>query len=86
MKLTRVVGHSVRVNPDQFYWERRRSAIMDPQSPSQGGQRRSVSMSLRPPSYLSDDGVSYAINARPEIRTVLDAPLPPHPSERARLP
>ncbi|KAA8904533.1 hypothetical protein FN846DRAFT_26259 [Sphaerosporella brunnea] len=76
---------SVRVNPDQFYWERRRSAALEPNSPVPS-QPRSATMSPRPPSYLSDDGVSYAINAVPEIRTVMDAQLPPHPSERGRLP
>ncbi|KAF8254153.1 hypothetical protein K440DRAFT_532996 [Wilcoxina mikolae CBS 423.85] len=79
---------SVRVNPDEFYWVRRRSAT--PNSPhtiseeaTSPIQRRSMTLSPRPPSYLSDDGVSYVVNAVPEIRT--EPPLPPHPSEIRRI-
>ncbi|KAI5859122.1 hypothetical protein BZA05DRAFT_21966 [Tricharina praecox] len=76
---------SVRVNPNEFYWIRRQSSgqALTPTSPHTGS-RRSMAMSPRPPSYLSDDGVSYAVNAVPEIRT-MEPPLPIHPSERGRF-
>ncbi|CAJ2502993.1 Uu.00g103870.m01.CDS01 [Anthostomella pinea] len=36
----------------------------------------------RPPSYASDDGVDYVVEARPRSMAPLtDVPLPPHPSE-----
>lgn len=79
---------SVRVNPDQFYWVRRMSA----QQPTIPEGREPVSPTSshangtpRPPSYASEDGVSYALaagNSSPPTR--LDPPLPPHPSEVQR--
>ena len=39
----------------------------------------------RPPSYMSDDGVDYIIEAEGRsIAPVQDVPLPVHPSERGR--
>lgn len=37
----------------------------------------------RPPSYISDDGVQYVVEAQPRS-TVYD-PLPIHPAERGRI-
>lgn len=39
----------------------------------------------RPPSYVSDDGVGYVINAAPRSTVLFSSdaqPLPPHPAER----
>ncbi|KAI5802432.1 hypothetical protein FPQ18DRAFT_250762 [Pyronema domesticum] len=73
---------SVRVNPNEFYWVKRQSAgamATSPTSPVTGRRYQT-----RPPSYISDDGVSYVVNAVPEIRAP-EPPLPPHPSEVRRL-
>lgn len=77
---------SVRVNPDEFYWVRRQSAAQrEPVAPAPSpAQPRSATVSPRPPSYLSDDGISYVVNAVPEVRSTEPALLP-HPSERGRL-
>jgi len=85
---------SVRVSPDHFYWVRRASQGADipemPDLPHDGSirERQEPNGSLersqapRPPSYVSEDGVSYVVNAVPEVRP--DPPLPPHPSELRR--
>jgi hypothetical protein len=85
---------SVRVSPDHFYWVRRASQGADvpdmPDLPHDGTIRERQepngtlerSQAPRPPSYVSEDGVSYVVNAVPEIRP--DPPLPPHPSELRR--
>lgn len=40
---------------------------------------------LRPPSYASDDGVSYVVEAQPRsIAPTTDVPLGPHPAEARR--
>jgi len=39
----------------------------------------------RPPSYASDDGVSYVVEAQPRsIAPTTDVPLGPHPAEAGR--
>ncbi len=39
----------------------------------------------RPPSYISDDGVSYVVEAQPRsVAPTTDVPLPQHPSEEGR--
>lgn len=44
-----------------------------------GGQRR-------PPSYASEDGVAYVIEAQPRsIAPTAEVPLPVHPSEAGRV-
>jgi hypothetical protein len=41
----------------------------------------------RPPSYLSDDGIGYVLEAAPRsIAPTTDVPLQPHPSERPEWP
>ncbi|RPB08156.1 hypothetical protein P167DRAFT_549156 [Morchella conica CCBAS932] len=73
---------SVRVNPNQFYWVRRtsmqQSTIPEGREPISPGSHNTP----RPPSYVSEDGVSYALaveNALSPARP--EPPLPPHPSE-----
>jgi len=80
---------SVRVNPDQFYWVRQHSSgpssgqdAIREERESDGSSEISRRDALpRPPSYASDDGVSYAVNIVPERP---EPPLPPHPSELCR--
>ncbi|KAK4654066.1 hypothetical protein QC762_400800 [Podospora pseudocomata] len=94
---------SVRVDPDRFYWARNQATAgpggaeggntseetldsgvsSDSSSRGTGGVRR-------PPSYASDDGVSYVVEARP--RSMVPPPLGSeenaaglHPVERERL-
>jgi len=40
----------------------------------------------RPPSYMSDDGVNYVVEARPRsMAPGTDVPLAPHPAEIGRI-
>lgn len=40
----------------------------------------------RPPSYMSDDGVTYVVEARPRsMAPGMEVPLAPHPAEAGRL-
>ncbi len=71
------------MDPDRLFWQRNESA------PNQNSSRQSEEITTtetnRPPSYISDDGVGYVLEATPRsIAPVQDVPLPPHPSERRR--
>ncbi|KAK2600187.1 hypothetical protein QQS21_005061 [Conoideocrella luteorostrata] len=57
---------SVRVDPNRLFWQRNESADAVPPRPE-------TRTGARPPSYASDDGISYVVEARP--RSI--AP-PPH--------
>ncbi|TLS26703.1 hypothetical protein PpBr36_05433 [Pyricularia pennisetigena] len=77
---------SVRVDPDRIYWQRNEHPAL-----RGGGQSGSeeeeagATGARRPPSYASDDGVSYVVEARPRsMAPTTDVPLPPHPSEVGR--
>ena len=70
------------MNPNLVYWQkveaaRRQSTI--PEGDLESGQ----ATANRPPSYISDDGVEYVIEAQP--RTTVSDRLPVHPSERGRI-
>ncbi|KAL6806467.1 hypothetical protein GGI42DRAFT_282760 [Trichoderma sp. SZMC 28013] len=68
---------SVRVDPNRFFWQRNDSAEPTPAPPTTGP---------RPPSYISEDGVSYVVDAVP--RSIAPSSegehQPVHPSERGR--
>ncbi|QYS95547.1 hypothetical protein H0G86_002834 [Trichoderma simmonsii] len=68
---------SVRVDPNRFFWQRNDSAQPTPPPPTTGP---------RPPSYISEDGVSYVVDAVP--RSIAPSSesenQPVHPSERGR--
>ncbi|KAL7907275.1 hypothetical protein GGI35DRAFT_84823 [Trichoderma velutinum] len=68
---------SVRVDPNRFFWQRNDSAQPTPSPPTTGP---------RPPSYISEDGVSYVVDAVP--RSIAPSSegehQPLHPSERGR--
>jgi hypothetical protein len=93
---------SVRVDPDRIYWQRNDAApetvaedASSDSSPereangSQGESSTARTTAPRPPSYSSDDGVSYVVEAQPRsIAPTMDVPLrssmPMHPSEAGR--
>ncbi|KAL7920780.1 hypothetical protein ACQKWADRAFT_150164 [Trichoderma austrokoningii] len=69
---------SVRVDPNRFFWQRNEAAQAPASRPTTGP---------RPPSYASDDGVSYVVEAVPRsIAPSASASEPQlvHPSERGR--
>ncbi|KAG9235115.1 hypothetical protein BJ875DRAFT_374899 [Amylocarpus encephaloides] len=75
---------SVRVDPNRIFWQRNNEPQPPtPQIPRPSQDRRPVT--ARPPSYMSDDGVDYVLEAegRSTVPTV-EVPLPVHPSERGR--
>jgi hypothetical protein len=73
------VNYRVRVHPEGFFWEKAQGERISEQDPSPPSP---TSASLRPPSYVSDDGVSYIVNAIPPSQ---EDTLPPHPSETGRF-
>lgn len=81
---------SVRVDPNRIFWQRNQDVpSMPPLSRAQRGvegeDERPVTAN-RPPSYVSEDGVEYIVEAAPRsIAPSYDVPLPPHPSERGRV-
>lgn len=67
---------SVRVDPNRIYWSRNNQAPLE-------RSEESPQTTNRPPSYISDNGVDYIIEAQARSTAPLyDVPLPPHPSER----
>ncbi|KAF4987612.1 hypothetical protein FDECE_15360 [Fusarium decemcellulare] len=70
---------TVRVDPDRLFWQRNEAAEMPQLRPgAQSGPR--------PPSYVSEDGVSYVVEAAPRSTApTTEVPLPPHPSEVGRI-
>ncbi|KAI1340148.1 hypothetical protein F5Y15DRAFT_49820 [Xylariaceae sp. FL0016] len=70
---------SVRVDPDRIYWQRN-----EEQGAENGESARPRTGQPRPPSYASEDGVEYVVEARPRsMAPMTDLQLPPHPSEAA---
>ncbi|KAI1770668.1 hypothetical protein F4818DRAFT_446081 [Hypoxylon cercidicola] len=72
---------SVRVDPNRLYWQR------NDQAPTEGnGEEQPRPGTARPPSYASEDGVSYIVEARPRsFAPPTDVPLPPPPSAAGHL-
>jgi hypothetical protein len=67
-----------RVDPDRIYWQRNVETVDEVEAETRPQSRR-------PPSYSSDDGVSYVVEAQPRsIAPTTDVPLPQHPSEVGR--
>ncbi|KAI2602513.1 hypothetical protein GGR54DRAFT_644929 [Hypoxylon sp. NC1633] len=74
---------SVRVDPNRLYWQRNEQP---PTDESEEERHRPETVHTRPPSYASEDGVSYVVEARPRsIVPPIDVTLPPHSSEVGRL-
>lgn len=74
-----------RVDPNRIFWQRNEAlAATESQRFSTRAERPATA--TRPPSYISEDGVDYVIEAQPRsIAPTVDVPLPPHPSERGRV-
>ncbi|KAK2001569.1 hypothetical protein LX36DRAFT_667856 [Colletotrichum falcatum] len=72
---------SVRVDPNRIYWQR------NPNAASNVGSSTQSRSGPRPPSYASEDGVSYVVDARPRSMApaMTEALIPPHPSEIGRI-
>ncbi|ETS84107.1 hypothetical protein PFICI_02132 [Pestalotiopsis fici W106-1] len=76
---------SVRVDPNRIYWQR------NDEPPSSADTTARPATANRPPSYISDDGIEYVVEARPRSMAPLsdmlvsNVSLPPHPSEAGRL-
>ncbi|KFY35667.1 hypothetical protein V494_05707 [Pseudogymnoascus sp. VKM F-4513 (FW-928)] len=68
---------SVRVDPDRLFWARNAAA---PRRESHDQIREEGEAPRRPPSYVSDDGVEYVVEAAGRnIAPTTDVPLPVHP-------
>ncbi|KAK2034066.1 hypothetical protein LX32DRAFT_689665 [Colletotrichum zoysiae] len=74
---------SVRVDPNRIYWQRNPNAASNAGPPTSEGSHSGP----RPPSYASEDGVSYVVDARPRSMApaMTDVSTPPHLSEVGRL-
>jgi len=72
---------SVRVDPNRIFWQRNAEAPLQRiDSVRSDGRPQTAN---RPPSYISENGVDYIIEAQGRsIAPTTDVPLPPHPSER----
>ncbi|CAG9982089.1 unnamed protein product [Clonostachys byssicola] len=71
---------SVRADPDRLYWKRNEETV--PSMPEPTAARAGP----RPPSYASDDGVSYVVEAVPRsVAPSSTESMPPHPSEVDRI-
>ncbi|KAH7375389.1 hypothetical protein B0T11DRAFT_9127 [Plectosphaerella cucumerina] len=80
---------SIRVDPNRIYWQRNNT-----EEPREGPGRGPEMTGPRPPSYISEDGVDYVVEARPRsiaptafAPQMVEAPVPPlpvHPSEAGR--
>ncbi|RWA07354.1 hypothetical protein EKO27_g7751 [Xylaria grammica] len=53
---------SVRVDPDRIYWQRAKSPPPDDADNEEANRHPAL---RRPPSYASDDGIEYVVDARP---------------------
>lgn len=76
-----------RMDPNRIYWQRNEEVSLSRQSSQTAGPSQSRPSTARPPSYISEDGVGYVVEAEPRsIAPTTEVPLPLHPSERGRLP
>ncbi|CRK28927.1 hypothetical protein BN1723_004237 [Verticillium longisporum] len=84
---------SVRVDPDRIYWQRNPNAVLNEPLPARGDSGTTEignAGASRPPSYASEDGVDYVVEARPRsiapaAMMEMPTPLPVHPSGVGRL-
>lgn len=68
-----------RVDPNRLFWQRNEAV-------DEAQLRPTTRSGPRPPSYASDDGVSYVVEAAPRSTApTVDVPLPTHPSEMGRV-
>jgi len=77
---------SVRVDPNRIYWQRNEAAALERQNSIGRAEGRPLTAN-RPPSYISENGIDYVVEAEPRsIAPTVEVPLPIHPSERGRGP
>ncbi|KAF7874297.1 hypothetical protein EAF04_002969 [Stromatinia cepivora] len=72
---------SVRVDPNRIFWQRNEAALNRPIS--RISER--TSMGNRPPSYMSDDGIDYVIEAAPRSTVPGEDAFPRHPADRSEF-
>ncbi|ESZ93776.1 hypothetical protein SBOR_5832 [Sclerotinia borealis F-4128] len=70
---------TVRVDPNRIFWQRNEAALN--RTISRTSERPSTAN--RPPSYMSDDGIDYVIEAAPRLTVPEDNVLPRHPVDRS---
>ncbi|EKJ79424.1 hypothetical protein FPSE_00355 [Fusarium pseudograminearum CS3096] len=69
---------TVRVDPNRLFWQRNENVDISQLRPT-------TRSGPRPPSYASEDGISYVVEAQPRSTApTTDVPLPIHPSEMGR--
>ncbi|KAF7887435.1 hypothetical protein EAF00_009729 [Botryotinia globosa] len=73
---------SVRVDPNRIFWQRNEAALNRPIS--RISERPSTAN--RPPSYMSDDGIDYVIEAAPRSTATGEDVSPQHPADRSKWP
>jgi hypothetical protein len=79
-----LLTNSQRVDPNRIYWQR--TEAVRAHARQLPGTLETDLGTQRPPSYVSEDGVAYVIEAAPRsIAPTADVPLPPHPSERGQI-
>jgi len=72
-----------RVDPNRIFWQRNEATALARQNSTPEERPATAN---RPPSYISEDGIDYVIEAQPRFVTpTTDVPLPPHPSEQGRV-
>jgi hypothetical protein len=75
-----------RVDPNRIYWQRTEVARTHTEQLPGTHTRETTLGTQRPPSYVSEDGVAYVIEAAPRSTApTVDVPLTQHPSERGRV-
>ncbi|KAB8290710.1 hypothetical protein EYC80_008349 [Monilinia laxa] len=70
---------SVRVDPNRIFWQRNEAALN--RSISRVSERPTTAN--RPPSYISDDGIDYVIEAAPRSTVPAEDVLHRHPADRS---
>ncbi len=69
-----------RVDPNRIFWQRNEAA-----TEGRNIVEERPNTANRPPSYISDNGIDYVVEAAPRsIAPTTNVPLPLHPSERGR--
>ncbi|KAM0229492.1 hypothetical protein ACHAP5_011635 [Fusarium lateritium] len=70
---------TVRVDPDRLFWQRNQDVDLSQIRPH-------TRSGPRPPSYVSEDGISYVVEAQPRSTApTSEVSLPTHPSELGRV-
>ncbi|PLN77720.1 hypothetical protein BDW42DRAFT_176386 [Aspergillus taichungensis] len=60
---------SVRINPDLLYWQRVEERARSSKKSDRASRGANKTTAPRPPSYTSDDGIDYVVEAQPRSLT-----------------